>query len=189
VGGFFVMRLMILISICIFSLFTETKSAVAQQKLSSETIKEWCSAGHSGKAPDKITMHTWNQFDLIDGFVNADMQGKMSLVDQLPEDSRKSFWADQGMLSNGPTTKDEYLFATWLKYIGEKSTMSHPLPNDVDAIKAIAVKLKAALSHNDPIFKTAEKDDIKRTRKALKDFDRFNTLLDKYAPLLQGACK
>ncbi|MGD8828376.1 MAG: hypothetical protein PVG21_06720 [Gammaproteobacteria bacterium] len=154
-------------------------AATSPAGLSPATVKAWCAVGHGGHAPPKITYNTWNQFDLLWGLVDAHIQGRMSVLKSMPEGSRGDFWKMQAAMGNAGS-KDELVFLSWLSRIGAIDHMSHPLPRDVGALREIAARLRD---------RPADEVGGRRTSEALDHFARFESLVDRFAPTLAGACK
>jgi hypothetical protein len=151
--------------------------------LAQKTVQAWCTLGHGGHAPAKLGALTWDQFDLLAGTVHADIDPKLSMMEQMPADARGAMWQMEGVSS-----QDEYVFQAWLIGLASPSPMHEdPLPKDVDAVRGIAAALRKEVAAKAGPFKDA--DDRKRTAKALAQFARFEKLTDRFAPALSGRCK
>lgn len=157
-------------------------AAQSAPALAKSTVQAWCALGHGGSAPAKLGALTWNQFDLLAGTVDADIDPHLSMVQQLPADARDSYWE---MTSVG--SEDEYVFAAWLRGMATPSPMrADPLPRNVDAVRAVAARLRQEVAAKAGPFKDA--GHRMSAAKALADFSRFEKIADRYAPVLAKSC-
>lgn len=159
--------------------FANIQPAHAAEHLSANTVKLWCNLGHGGAATVKLGPLTWNNFD----YLAANAVIGMTKVPDVYAKNPSEFWTLNGGMG-GAGSEAESVLDSWLQEIAGNAPK---LPTNVDAIRAIAVQLRVAVN-SDPRMFGNDASNIRRTKKALAQFARFEKAYADLAPGLSGAC-
>lgn len=167
-------------------LFAVVQPVFAAEYLAASTVKAWCKVGHGVKVEVKLGPLTWNRFDYLAGnAVNEMTKTKFAIMGATVVN-----WKINAAMG-GAGSEAEDVLVSWLREIianGSSDAISFTkLPANVDIIRAIATKLKVAVS-SDPQMFNNDAGYIQRTKKALAQFARFEKAYDEFAPDLANAC-